>query len=113
MNKALNVLKALWAFASDWKYRHYFIEKYWRWKAKTVCFILVILVVFSQVVKIDYFGTRWNTFKGCVGEEWDTGRDTKFGFMFNSCVIDSGKRDSNDEIVWQKVGRDFNVGDGQ
>lgn len=111
MDKFVNFVKAVAAFATDWKYRHDFIEKHWNWKSKTIVAVLVIIFAFNQLIKIDYLGVRWATYKGCWGEEWDTGRDTKHGFIFNTCVIDSGKRTDDGAVVWQKVQRDFAVGE--
>lgn len=109
----MNVLKNILKFITDWHYRHEVIEKRWTFKAKFITVILALVVAFSLVIKINYFGERWIGYKQCFGEEWDTGRDTKFGFIFNSCVIDSGKRDADGEVVWQKVKRDIAVGDFQ
>lgn len=106
-------LKAVFKFVNDWHYRDEIIEKYWNWKSKIIVVLLTLVVAFNLLTKIDYFGHRWIGYKQCFGEEWDTGRDTKFGFIFNSCVIDSGKRDGDGEVVWQKVKRDLAVGDFQ
>ena len=109
----MKVLKNLWKFITDWHYRHEMIEEHWNWKSKILVAITLFLIVFGLALKVNYFNERWVGYKQCFGEEWDTGRDTKFGFIFNSCVIDSGKRDADGEVVWQKVKRDIAVGDFQ
>ena len=44
----------------------------------------------------------WN----CWGNQIELGRDTKFSFMFNSCVIDSGRIDSKGNIIWVRAEND-------
>ena len=102
----MNKLKMIWNFINDWHYRHEVIEEYWDWKAKLGLTALVI-----AVVMLSMFIYRAPQLWDCVGEEWEVGRDTKYGFVFDTCVIDSGKRDSNGEPIWVKVKRDIAIGD--
>lgn len=99
-------LKVIWKFVSDWHYRHEVIEEYWNWKTKVGLVLMIVAIALTSL-----FFYRAPQLWDCMGEQWEVGRETKYGFIFDTCVIDSGKRDSSDAIIWVKTKRDIAIGD--
>lgn len=101
----MKALKNIWNFINDWHYRHEVIEAYWNWKTKIG---LVVLVIASIMFAL--FVYRAPQLWDCMGEQWEVGRETKYGFIFDTCVIDSGKRDADGGVIWVKTKRDIAIG---
>ncbi|MGL4522766.1 MAG: hypothetical protein ACRCWQ_09475 [Bacilli bacterium] len=91
-------------------YRDYFKDKYIRpylnWKTYLLIAVLVVVGITGKIIHY-----RWYGIKVCWGEQWDTGRETKYGVLFNTCVIDTGRTDADGNKIWTKVNRDMNPGD--
>jgi hypothetical protein len=119
-------IKNTYSFASDWRYRHEVMEKYWNWKSKSLVVLLVPSLIVCGVMSIDRDvkpvpqkdGTTkmvgkssWGMLYDCVAEEWDVERDTQFSILTGSCTIDSGRKDSGGNVIWSKVDRDIAAGD--
>lgn len=99
-------LQKIIGFIRDKDYREDTIEEYWNWKAK-----LALLCATIVAIMIGMVVWRAQPLWKCIGEEWDMGRDTKYGFVFNTCVIDSGRLDKDGNIIWTKVNLDAAPGD--
>lgn len=90
-------------------------QKFFTWKKKVLLGCVLFTVGFSTVM----IKTRDNdkrTYKNwwaCVGDQWELGRETNYSIIFNSCVIDSGRKDANGEVIWVKAGNDRGLGDGE
>ena len=64
--------------------------------------VFALLVAAIYFVLIPRASGLWN----CWGNQIELGRETKFSFMFNSCVIDSGRVDSKGETIWVRAEND-------
>lgn len=79
-------------------------------KLKTKAIILLILV--STVLGGGYMLlTRAMTFYDTFWFERDVGRETKFNFLSNTCVVDSGRKDADGNTMWVHCANDRGFGE--
>ena len=127
-----NGIKNVYKFITDWRYRRDVMDEHWNWKSKLLVILMIPVLLFTMVMFIERdsyprqvkekdstgkvvmvtTGTpTWKLWYGCFMEDWDVGRETEFSIITGSCVIDSGRKDENGAVVWQKVERDVAAGD--
>lgn len=137
MNKVIEMFKKIgrgfknvYMFATDWKFRDSVIETYWTWKQKLLAVFLIPTIIFIGLMSIErdkqavqvkdktgkitteMVGTStWGMWYDCWMEEWDVERTTEFSIITGSCVIDSGRKDAEGQIIWSKVERDVAAGE--
>lgn len=69
-------------------------------------FLLVVAFIFASSIYIRVKGQI-----SCIGDQVSIKRETDYNWFFDRCVIDSGRKDSEGNIIWVRSDNDRGFGE--